>query len=175
VAIAISLVPPLCVVGVSLASGETDAALGALLLFIVNVLAILLAGGGVLATLGLHQAATVKLSGNSRRNAFILILVGVVLVAVPLTLSGTRMVRDVQSQLLVRASANEWLAGSDFELRSVTVVGNEASLIISGPGEPPPFEALVSSLEQAVDNPLTVVLESLGSQRQIHQMDAAGP
>src|SRR5262245_10570380 len=51
VAIAISLVPPLCVVGLALAVGEWGAASGALLLFVTNALAILLAGGGVLAAL----------------------------------------------------------------------------------------------------------------------------
>ena len=51
VAIAISLVPPLCVVGLSLSAGEWAAAGGALLLFVTNLLAILLAGGGVLARL----------------------------------------------------------------------------------------------------------------------------
>src|SRR3954462_14039380 len=44
VAIAISLVPPLAVVGLTLESGETDQALGALLLFTTNVSAILAAG-----------------------------------------------------------------------------------------------------------------------------------
>ena len=60
VAISISLVPPLCVVGIALAAGEWSAASGALLLFITNYLSILLAGGGVLALLGLAQAAAVR-------------------------------------------------------------------------------------------------------------------
>ena len=46
VAISISLVPPLCVVGVGLSEGEWLAAWGALLLFVTNFLSILLAGGG---------------------------------------------------------------------------------------------------------------------------------
>ena len=45
VAIAISLVPPLCVVGISLQQARWDAAAGAFLLFMTNYLAILLAGG----------------------------------------------------------------------------------------------------------------------------------
>lgn len=48
VAIAISLVPPLCVVGIALQQGLVGPALGALLLFLTNCLAILLAGGLVL-------------------------------------------------------------------------------------------------------------------------------
>ena len=49
VAIAISLVPPLAVVGLTLEAGATDEALGALLLFGVNVAAILLSGVIVMA------------------------------------------------------------------------------------------------------------------------------
>jgi uncharacterized hydrophobic protein (TIGR00271 family) len=44
-AIAIALVPPLCVVGIGLAEGQWNAAGSALLLFITNFLSILLAGG----------------------------------------------------------------------------------------------------------------------------------
>lgn len=44
VAIAISLVPPLTVVGLTLESGAHDQALGALLLFVSNVSAILVTG-----------------------------------------------------------------------------------------------------------------------------------
>ena len=175
VAIAISLVPPLCVVGVSLAYGEVDAALGALLLFTVNVLAILLAGGGVLAVLGLYKATTVKLSGHGRRNAFILLVLGVLIVAIPLTLTGRKIVRDVQSQIIVRQVANEWLTGTEFELRAVNIVGDTASLVISGPGEPPPFDELVSNLEESTSEPLTVELESLASQKQIYEASGTGP
>ena len=57
VAIAISLVPPLCVVGISLQQGQLGAAAGALLLFMTNFLAILLAGGVVLLIVGLGKTA----------------------------------------------------------------------------------------------------------------------
>ncbi|MGD2077000.1 MAG: DUF389 domain-containing protein [Chloroflexota bacterium] len=176
VAIAISLVPPLCVVGISLAYNQIDAALGALLLFTVNALAILLAGGGVLATLGLAQAATIRLAGNARRNAFTIILIGVLIITIPLTVTGRRVINQLQNQVMVRQAADEWLAGTDFEVRSVQIVGNNASLIISGPGEPPPFEALIAAVEEAVGQPLSVELESLASQKQVHlQARPAGP
>ena len=44
IAIAISLVPPLAVIGVTAAAGDSSGALGALLLFLTNVLAIIVAG-----------------------------------------------------------------------------------------------------------------------------------
>lgn len=52
VAIAVALVPPLSTAGLSLAMGRTDAALGALLLFATNFVAIVAAGGLVFLLLG---------------------------------------------------------------------------------------------------------------------------
>jgi len=176
VAIAISLVPPLCVAGVSLAYSRWDAVLGALLLFFTNVLAILLTGGGVLALLGLSQAATIELHGNTRRNAFLAIIIGVMIITIPLTLTGRRVIRETQNQLLVRQTAEEWLVGTEFEVRSVQVVGNTASLIISGPGTPPSIDDLVADLEKAVGSPVSVELEIVSSQKQSHQaVSMAGP
>ncbi len=64
VAISISLVPPLCVVGIGLSAGEWIVASGAMLLFVTNFLSILLAGGGVLASL----CATIGSGQLERRN-----------------------------------------------------------------------------------------------------------
>ena len=60
VAIAISLVPPLCVVGIALEQGRLDAAGGAMLLFATNYLAILLAGGIVLVAVGLGKSGATR-------------------------------------------------------------------------------------------------------------------
>ncbi len=176
VAIAISLVPPLCVVGLSLAHDQWAAALGALLLFVTNALAILLAGGGVLALLGLSQAATIELKGHSRRNAFVAIAFGVLIVAVPLTLTGRQVTREVRAQILTRQVVEEWLAGTEFEVRGVQTVASTASIVISGPGEPPPFEQLTAALEETLGQAVTVALEVVPSQKLVHAgMQSAGP
>jgi len=44
----------------------------------------LLAGGAVLALLGLHTAAVKGLEGHTRRNAYLLIALAIILVIVPL-------------------------------------------------------------------------------------------
>ncbi len=88
VAIAISLVPPLCVVGLSLQAGRWDDASGALLLFVTNFLSILLAGGAVLAILGLSRAANASIVGPARRNAYVAIALATLVVCVPLATTG---------------------------------------------------------------------------------------
>ena len=77
VAIAISLVPAAVRGGPEPAGGPSwDDAAGALLLFVTNFLSILLAGGAVLAILGLSRAANARIAGPARRNAYLAIGVG---------------------------------------------------------------------------------------------------
>src|SRR5690349_12969148 len=68
VAIAISLVPPLAVVGLTLESGAPGQAAGALLLFVTNVVAILMSGVLVMAAYRVHRAADAG-AGEARRRS----------------------------------------------------------------------------------------------------------
>ena len=150
VAIAISLVPPLCVVGLSLSAGETDAAVGALLLFVTNFLAILLAGGAVLGILGLNRAARIEVRGTARRKAFALVIAAVMLVAIPLVITGRQATRDAYTELQAQQAAQEWVGGSEFRVRLVRATGDSVYIAAIGNGEPPPFEELVAAVEGSV-------------------------
>lgn len=164
VAIAISLVPPLCVVGLSLSAGETEAAMGALLLFVTNFLAILLAGGAVLAILGLNGAAQIEVRGTARRKAFALIIVAVLLVAIPLTITGRQATRQAYTESRTQQTAEEWAGGSRYRVRQVQASGNTVYIAIIGQGEPPSFEELAAAVEASVGRPLEITLEMLPSQ-----------
>jgi uncharacterized hydrophobic protein (TIGR00271 family) len=166
VAIAISLVPPLCVVGISLSAGERGAVGGALLLFVTNMLAILLAGGAVLALLGLPRAATADLRGPARRNAYLAIAVVTLIVAVPLAATGRALNQQLREQQQARQAAQDWLTGTDFTLRDVLVSGDVVQVTITGAGAPPPFPALVSAVARATGRPVVVELEAVPSQKQ---------
>jgi uncharacterized hydrophobic protein (TIGR00271 family) len=166
VAIAISLVPPLCVVGISLSAGEWGAARGALLLFITNMLAILLAGGGVLAALGLSRTAVMELRGGARRWSFIAIAVAVVLVTVPLAATGRALNNDAREEQQVRQVTKGWLTGTDFDVRNAQVNGEHVVVVIGGVGTPPPVATLVDAITKAVGHPVEVELDAVPSQKQ---------
>jgi uncharacterized hydrophobic protein (TIGR00271 family) len=166
VAIAISLVPPLCVVGISLSAGEWAAAAGALLLFVTNMLAILLAGGGVLALLGLPRAATVELRGPARRTAYLAIAVATLIVAVPLAVTGHALNEQLRDQQQAQQAARAWLGGTDFTLRAIQVSGDTVQVTITGAGSPPPFASLVAAIARATGRPVVVELETVPSQKQ---------
>ena len=164
VAISISLVPPLCVVGIALSAGEIDAAMGALLLFVTNFLSIILAGGAVLALLGLNKAAMVKIKGSARRNAFIMVGVAVILVMLPLIATGQKITRESITEIQSQHAAAEWAADTDYTIRIVQASGDTVYIAIIGHGEPPPFTDLVTAVQESVGRPVEVKLEIVPSQ-----------
>jgi uncharacterized hydrophobic protein (TIGR00271 family) len=167
VAISISLVPPLCVVGISLQAGQWEAASGAFLLFITNFLSILLAGGGVLALLGLNRAAMVTVTGTARRNAFLFIIISVLLVMIPLWLTGTRISEDARAEGMTKVVATRWLAGTSYEVRSVNANLDKVVVLVTGSGTLPAFSNLESELRATLQRPVIVVLDVVPAEKLI--------
>jgi len=165
VAISISLVPPLCVVGISLQAGQWDAAGGAFLLFLTNFLSILLAGGGVLALLGLSGASMVKITGTARRNAFLVIIASVLVVMVPLWITGTRISEDVRTEGVTKIVATRWAAGTAYEVRSVNANYDKVVILVTGSGTLPAFTNLETELKAALQRPVTVILDVVPTEK----------
>jgi len=159
VAISISLVPPLCVVGIGLAGGRWDVAQGALLLFITNFFSILLAGGVIFSLLGLSRAATVEIRGTARQKAFGLILVGVFLITIPLGITSRQVTRDTWTQFQVNQMANDWAKEERLDIRSVNVHKEFVTILAVSEHPPTSFPQFASDLETTLGRPLTVTLE----------------
>jgi uncharacterized hydrophobic protein (TIGR00271 family) len=169
VAISISLVPPLCVVGVGLAEGNLDASLGALLLFVTNFLSILLAGGGTLALLGLGVAATKKLDTGARRRAFSLVAFGVLLVIIPLGVTTYRVFQESLTELATKNVAQEWTAETDFEVARVDANGNQVNIVINGSGAAPALPELGDTLASLLDRALELKLTKVLSEKEFYK------
>ena len=164
VVISISLVPPLCVVGLSLSAAEMDAAFGAMLLLVTNFLAILLAGGAVLGILRLNNAAQTEIKGTARRKAFALVFIAMLLVAVPLLITGQRITQEAITELQSQRAVIEWGDGTEYRVRKVRAVGDSVYIVVIGHGDPAPFEELVTGVETEVGRKLSVDLEMLPSE-----------
>ena len=160
VAIAISLVPPLAVVGVCLGQGAVGLALGALLLFVSNLLALILAGTLVFAAVG-HTA---RPPDRSPRRAYLAIALLLILVGVPLVANtvGTYLLSVFTER--VQTVAEDWLAQTPgASVAGVEFVSNEIHVEVQTPGELPPVDDLLTSLEGRVPAGLpVVVVTSLG-------------
>jgi uncharacterized hydrophobic protein (TIGR00271 family) len=159
VAISISLVPPLCVVGIALSDGQWVAALGALVLFLTNFLSILLAGGGVLAMLGLGRVATKTLVGHARRNAFLVVALGVLLISIPLAATSLKVARETITEYQTVRIAQRWVAQSGYEVRGVDARDGEVVVLIAGKGALPASTELVSALEDSLRYPVVLDLQ----------------
>jgi uncharacterized hydrophobic protein (TIGR00271 family) len=152
VAIAIALVPPLCVVGISLSQGQWEAAIGSSLLFLTNLLSILLAGGAVFALLRLGPAAIEgqDLTREAQRKAYTYIAIGVLLVAIPLAITSYRVARDSLLQLQIINAAEGWLAESDTDVKldQVHVFDRDVQIIVRGASDPPSATEFGQELER---------------------------
>lgn len=160
VAIAISLVPPLGVVGVTAGVGEWEQAFGAFMLFLSNVFALVIAGAFVYTMAGYSRDPAASPTAK-RRRAYAIVTVLALLVAIPL--AGNTLVAYALAQwgLGVEASAEEWLADSpDTYIEGVTWSGLTATVaVVSATGELPPSTDLADALSKSVPDFVDVVVD----------------
>jgi uncharacterized hydrophobic protein (TIGR00271 family) len=164
VAIAISLVPPLCVVGISINQGQWEPAAGAFMLFLTNFLAILLAGGITFMLGGLGRLAITDQNQRMRRNAFILIVVATLLVAIPLSATTYQSITGSLENRAATQDVNAWLAGTPHQVVSVNVRDRLVVATIEGAGDLHPLRDLANRLAATLRRPVVVNLRVVPSQ-----------
>ena len=137
VAIAISLVPPLSVVGLTLEAGEFHESAGALLLFATNVAAIIGTGVVVMAIYGIQRLATPPERESeralNRRRASAVIAISAVLIAIPLAASSVRITTDRTREQDVERIVDRWANRSDWEVVDVRTIDNHVVVRAEGP------------------------------------------
>ncbi len=148
VAIAVALVPPLAVVGITLRAGETALAQGALLLYgtnlaaIVTVSTVIFVAAGFVPGRRLASMAPRVVAGG---------LVGLGIVIVLAVLLATRSIESgnrARQVALIREATTTWLGGTFDEAEVVDVDGNLVRVRITGPNEPPPSSTLAREIEE---------------------------
>jgi len=151
VAIAISLVPPLSVVGLTMESGAWAEAGGALLLFATNVAAILGSGIVILAPLrhkweGIDEADAAASASARPYRSLISIIVSLAIIAIPLATTSVRFSTDALMETRVRQAAEPWAEDAGWQIDGVKVSGGQAEISLTG--APPLPET--ADLEQAL-------------------------
>ncbi len=163
VAIAISLVPPLTVVGLTAEAGEWDQAMGALLLFVTNVAAILATGVAVLAIyrvspdeeMQARRAAANKL----RLRPLITLLAAVLVIGVPLTATSVRIGLQSWEERSVTHALEPWVAEHDWRIADLTQAPDGLHVTLTGEPPLPDTSELESALRDAGVDPAGVVLQ----------------
>ncbi len=146
VAIAVSLVPPLAVVGACLSARELHEAWGALLLFLTNFLAIVAAGLIVFAIMGYGRAAFDSARSKTRKRTVTAVVISVLLICVPLGFTSYRVTTSRILQQRATKAAREWLGGSNYAIYSVKADVDAVDMIIAGEGKLPEFEELLNDI-----------------------------
>jgi uncharacterized hydrophobic protein (TIGR00271 family) len=161
VAIAISLVPVLAVVGITLGAGQFSLALGAFILFLANAAAILIAGAVVFKAAGYAREA-VDRDAKAGRRAHIAIIVLVVILLVPLVGSSSQILLYEKWTGDAETATTQWLAGTGWKLEDVTQSSNEIVINVIGPGAAPSAEELKTALRDRIPDyvPISLVQDS---------------
>lgn len=162
VAIAISLVPPLGVVGVCLGSHAPALAGGAFVLFASNVVAMIITSTIVLLVAGYAgdaDPATVR-----RGRAYLVLGAALVLVAIPMVLNSLSTLWAGQ----IADAARDWLRDApDAQVIDVNLQGDIATVSVLGPQQLPPRAELQQKVNDLVPwDPKVVIIHTVGGRVQ---------
>jgi uncharacterized hydrophobic protein (TIGR00271 family) len=158
VAIAISLVPPLCVVGISFGSGEWLDAGGAFLLFLTNFFAILLAGAMVFRLMGLEELGFADASKETKRKAIQVIAVGILLITLLLAVTSYNAILTTNEQAGTADAVKEWLGNGSFQTVGIKVRPTVVDITIRGDSQVPPLTELHEKLNTVYGHPVKINL-----------------
>ncbi len=162
VAIAISLVPPLGVVGVCLGSHAPALALGAFVLFASNVVAMIITATIVL--LGAGYAADAQAAAARRGRSFAILGAALVLVAIPMVINSLSTLWAGQ----IAEATGDWLRDEPgAQVTDVTLQSDTATISVLGPEQLPPVEELQRRVDDLVPwNATVVIVHNVGARVQ---------
>jgi uncharacterized hydrophobic protein (TIGR00271 family) len=161
VAIAISLVPPLCVVGITLFHGGFAEAGGAFLLFLTNFIAILVAGTVMFGLMGLPRAIKMEMKAETRKKAMVAIMVASILLIGVLTVTSYRAYQVTNDQIEATKIVTEWVGLSQYQVQKVVLSGSGVDVILIGEGSLPPIEILSKNMEEQFGRVLVIRLHTI--------------
>jgi uncharacterized hydrophobic protein (TIGR00271 family) len=162
VAVAIALIPPLAVVGITLQAADYSQAAGATLLFLTNLFSIVLMAGIVFLLVGYSSWSRLYYRRNRIRTSFALVVLAVVLITIPLVLTGENLLQQTADLRNASSAVDDWLEEGfpDVEelplrINSIEVDGDTIVLQLIGYEIPPPSSRLAYLASEEVGRPMT--------------------
>ncbi len=166
VAIAVALVPPLGVVGVTLTVGNYGDAGGAFVLFLTNLVSIILAASLVFVLTGFALVTKLQENREKMKTVIITVLLGALIIMVPLAFTSEGILTSASRQSRAQAVAEEWLGDQEnLRLNRVEVNGEEVDIVITGEGEIPSVSSLNKELSESFGTATVAVVEYFPSRR----------
>lgn len=162
VAIAVALVPPLSVVGICIAAGLIPDAIGALLLFLTNFVAIVLSGAVTFVGVGYGRLDRMRTDATFARTWAATLAAAVILIAIPLGASGAAVVRASQELARATAATEAWLTrgpADAYEVVAVAVEGDLVRVHITAAEDPPSMAVLQGVMSTVLGRPMSVQVD----------------
>lgn len=160
VAIAVALVPPLAVVGVTMGAGDFESASGAFLLFITNLIAILLSATLVFGLSGWTSVARIRSEAPSIALTVGVIVAAGMVVLLPLIFTSEGILTAATKQGTATSLLDEWLkeTAPELTLDKVEVDGDVVLAEVSGPGSLADPEPITDQLSEEFGSPTTLTI-----------------
>ena len=159
VAIAVALVPPLAVIGITLEAAEWSFALGATLLFLTNLVGVILAAGITFVLVGFSPWFHLEANRTQINRSYATVGIALLLIAIPLTLAGEELLVSVTNSSKATAVVDDWLeAVPGYEQVSVTIQGSDVEVVIVGSGDLPSPQALADDFAEEFSREMVVDL-----------------
>ena len=158
VAIAVALVPPLGVVGLTLEQGAWSDAWGAFLLFLTNFVAILLSATLIFVMGGWTSIRRLRSNASSIALTVGTVFSAAMVILLPLLFTSQGLFSESRNQSLASTTVNKWVADNAPELTVTRVdsVGSEVTIAVAGPEEFPDPAALADELQADFGQPITL-------------------
>ncbi len=180
VAIAVALVPPLAVVGITLAGGELVLASGAFLLFLTNLVGIIVASGLMFGTTGVAPWVQLAQNADQLRRTSLTVLVALVLISIPLAITGQRILADATNQEAASDATQDWLDEvlgraedeprlggglAALEVVQVNLDGDVVEVVLIGDQEVEDADSLAERLTETLGTPIALELRIIPETR----------
>lgn len=165
VAIAVSLVPPLATAGICLELGRPDDAAGALLLFLTNFAAIVVAACVVFTLSGAAPSRELRRERARMRNGIIGGVAFLAIVAVPLFVTGAHRATDTIRSTTGAPYVLAWIGDRDLRVEHWSINGDAVTLDMAGADAPAPAQELATQLSAAFGSPVSVTVNYVATQQ----------
>jgi uncharacterized hydrophobic protein (TIGR00271 family) len=165
VAIAVALVPPLGVVGVTLQAGNFADASGAFVLFVTNLVSIILAASVVFVLTGFALIAKLRENQERMKTVIITVVLGALIVMVPLAFTSEGILTSASRQSSAQKITSDWIEDEEgLNLNRVTVDGTNVFVVITGEGIIPSITTLNGALSEEMKDQMTATVEYFPSE-----------
>lgn len=160
VAVSLTLVPALAAAGLLFQDGAVSFGFGALLTFVTNAVAIVLAASAAFVMTGFAPLRRIEASGQSVRLGLGLVVLIVVLVTIPLAWTVEQIIDRNDLVSGVEVEAIEWLGdNSSYEVLDVSLLKEAVEVRIAGTGDLPSVNDLVARVNEKAGREVELVVK----------------